>query len=499
MKLLFLTVLVLTGIVYVNTVFAQTKTSDELVVLHTGEGNMIIELFPNDAPKTVQNFLELSKNKFYDGTRFHRIIKDFMIQGGDPNSKDTKLFMQWGYGGTGSLIPSEFNDIMHKRGIVSMARNNDPNSASSQFFIVHKDSQFLDQKYTVFGRLVTQESFDTLDKIAELETTGPKTNYLPKDLSKSQIQKVEVVNRADVDNLMTLGEPMRLTPPTEEKKSYSNKDLGISFDTVSTWDIQTAQTHDPTRADISLIGPKEGDYAPRVLIFVSNSTLSSLDEFSNEIKELYAPSIKNGQLTITSEEKATINKREALIRNSIGKYNTGSDVIDLQYRETVFKSNDKFYTITYANTVNNFEKSLPKYEQILGSLAMPESKDQSGCLVATAVFGSELAPQVQLLREVRDNVLFNTNSGTAFMIQFNEFYYALSPTVADWERQNPLFKETVKITITPMLSTMSILNHADIHSEQQMLGYGIGVILLNIGMYFVVPAIVLIKARKFFK
>ncbi|NDF26947.1 MAG: peptidylprolyl isomerase, partial [Nitrosopumilaceae archaeon] len=87
---------------------------------------------------------------------------------------------------------------------------------------------------------------------------------------------------------------------------------------------------------------------------------------------------------------------------------------------------------------------------------------------------------------------------TAFMVQFNEFYYTFSPTIADWERQSPLFKEIVKTTITPMLSTMSILNYADIHSEQQMLGYGIGVMLLNIGMYFVVPAIVIVKIKKRF-
>ena len=125
-----------------------------------------------------------------------------------------------------------------------------------------------------------------------------------------------------------------------------------------------------------------------------------------------------------------------------------------------------------------------------------ESGKSSGCLIATASFGSELAPQVQLLREVRDNVLFSTGSGTAFMVGFNEFYYTFSPTVADWERQSPLFKEIVKITVSPMLSTLSILNYADINSEQEMLGYGIGVILLNVGMYFVVPIAIIIKLKK---
>ena len=123
----------------------------------------------------------------------------------------------------------------------------------------------------------------------------------------------------------------------------------------------------------------------------------------------------------------------------------------------------------------------------------PSPPDQkSGCLIATAAFGTEMAPQVQLLREVRDNVLL-TYSGTAFMTGFNEFYYTFSPTIADWERNNPAFKEMIKATITPMLSTLSILQFVDIGSEQQILGYGIGIILLNAGIYFVVPAIVIAK------
>jgi hypothetical protein len=133
-----------------------------------------------------------------------------------------------------------------------------------------------------------------------------------------------------------------------------------------------------------------------------------------------------------------------------------------------------------------------------GGICVPDTKpveDKKGCLIATAAFGTELAPQVQLLREVRDGVLYSTGAGTTFMAGFNEFYYAFSPAVADLERQSPLFKEVVKTAITPMLSTMSILNYANIDSEQEVLGYGIGVILLNIGMYFVAPALVILKVK----
>jgi len=122
-----------------------------------------------------------------------------------------------------------------------------------------------------------------------------------------------------------------------------------------------------------------------------------------------------------------------------------------------------------------------------------------GCLIATAAFGSELAPQVQMLRETRDNIVMHTQSGVAFMTAFNSVYYSFAPSVADLERQNPIFKEIVKITITPLITTLSILNYLDIDSEAKMLGYGIGVILLNIGMYFVAPVTVIWKLRSKFR
>ena len=114
-------------------------------------------------------------------------------------------------------------------------------------------------------------------------------------------------------------------------------------------------------------------------------------------------------------------------------------------------------------------------------------KSGGGCLIATAAFGSELSPQVQLLREIRDDSVLSTQSGTSFMMGFNQFYYSFSPTIADWERQNPVFKEAVKLTITPLLTSLSILEYVDVDSESAILGYGIGIILLNIGMYFGVP------------
>ena len=121
-----------------------------------------------------------------------------------------------------------------------------------------------------------------------------------------------------------------------------------------------------------------------------------------------------------------------------------------------------------------------------------------GCLIATAAFGSEMAPQVQFLRELRDNTVMTTQSGTTFMTGFNQFYYSFSPAVADYERENPVFKEMVKVTLTPLLTSLTLLNYVDVDTEEEMLGYGIGIILLNVGMYFVAPAVLIISLRKHF-
>jgi peptidyl-prolyl cis-trans isomerase B (cyclophilin B) len=133
--------------------------------LETSFGNIIFELMPNIAPETVRNFTKLAKSNFYDGTLFHRVIPGFMIQGGDPNTKKPDKG-KWGMGGPGYTIKAEFNSKSHLRGIVSMARATDPDSAGSQFFIVTTDSTFLDRQYTVFAEVV--KGMDVADKIVNL-------------------------------------------------------------------------------------------------------------------------------------------------------------------------------------------------------------------------------------------------------------------------------------------------------------------------------------------
>ena len=143
----------------------------EVAVITTTEGELTLEFWPDVAPNHVANFKKLARSGFYDGTAFHRVIPGFMIQGGDPNTKDEANKASWGMGGPGWSVKAEFNDKHHARGILSMARSNDPNSAGSQFFICHGDAGFLDHQYTVFGNLI--KGFDVLDKIAATPTEAP--------------------------------------------------------------------------------------------------------------------------------------------------------------------------------------------------------------------------------------------------------------------------------------------------------------------------------------
>jgi len=138
-------------------------------IIQTNLGTIVFKLIPDLAPETVRNFVKLARDGFYDGTLFHRVIPGFMIQGGDPNTK-TGNKSSWGKGGPGHTIKAEFSSRSHHRGIVSMARSQDPNSAGSQFFIVTADSTFLDRQYTVFGEVT--EGMDIADKIVNLQRDG---------------------------------------------------------------------------------------------------------------------------------------------------------------------------------------------------------------------------------------------------------------------------------------------------------------------------------------
>jgi peptidyl-prolyl cis-trans isomerase B (cyclophilin B) len=171
-----------------KTVSANTN---EVAIIKTSEGEMVVEFYPDVAPGHVENFKKLANKGFYDGTCFHRVIKGFMIQGGDPLTKDPAMESRWGTGGPGYQIKAEFNSKPHVRGTLSMARSNDPNSAGSQFFICHGDPRFLDNQYTVFGKLIKGD--DVLEKIG---TTPTAPGDRP--LKRMNIESVKIVARDSV-------------------------------------------------------------------------------------------------------------------------------------------------------------------------------------------------------------------------------------------------------------------------------------------------------------
>lgn len=163
---------------------------DEVAVVKTNMGTMVLEFWADVAPKHVENFKTLAKKGFYDGTAFHRVIKDFMIQGGDPLTKDDAQAARWGTGDPGYKIKAEFNDKKHVRGVLSMARSQDPDSAGSQFFICHGSPSFLDGKYTAFGKLISGD--DVLEKIATTETAPGD-----RPVKKVVVESVKIVPRAE--------------------------------------------------------------------------------------------------------------------------------------------------------------------------------------------------------------------------------------------------------------------------------------------------------------
>ncbi len=501
-KILLIVTLSLIWITYSTQSFAQAN--DKLVILHTNLGNITIEFFPDDAPNHVSNFINLAETGFYDGTLFHRIIPDFMIQGGDPNTKSGEE-STWGTGGPKDFVNAEFNNIKHNRGIVSMARAADPNSAGSQFFIVHKDSNFLDEQYTVFGRIVTQESFDTLDKIASVET---KSRDIPVDIEQVRITKAEVVDRSEVANLLKLDEPERIESmidSTTGNQLFESKSLGITFSAPAGWLLQEPEKTDENTPDVVAVGPKNGSINPVISLTITDTIGKTLDELILEKADFLKKAVDSGNLEILSQKKSKINGKDSYTTNAQGTFQSNGQPFQVKFSEVIIATPEKFYTFAYSNGIENFEDEISRFNESVNSFSilseeteqvMINEQEGGGCLIATAAYGSEMAPQVQQLRELRDNIILSTQSGTAFMTGFNQWYYSFSPTIADMERENPMFKEAVKIALTPMLASLSLLNHIDIDSEQEMLGYGISLIVLNIGMYFVAPAMIVYRIRR---
>ncbi|MGI9087014.1 MAG: peptidylprolyl isomerase [Chthoniobacterales bacterium] len=170
---------------------SSSSNANEVAVIKTSEGEMVAEFWPDVAPKTVENFKKLAREGFYDGTAFHRIVKGFMIQGGDPLTKDPSKESRWGTGDPGYKIKAEFNDKIHDKGVLSMARSSDPDSAGSQFFVVLGRAPHLDHQYTAFGKVI--KGLDVLTKIGDTEVTTSASGERSKPTKRVGVESVKIV------------------------------------------------------------------------------------------------------------------------------------------------------------------------------------------------------------------------------------------------------------------------------------------------------------------
>jgi peptidyl-prolyl cis-trans isomerase B (cyclophilin B) len=417
-----------------------------------------------------------------------------------------------------------------------MARSQHVDSAGSQFFIMHKDNNQLDGKYTAFGRLVPGLPH-ALNEIASLQTNE---NDQPIDASRATIIKASIVDDLSVSNFAG---PDRNTSLVKETKTgggitekYHNTLHDIGFDVPYRWQVEEGAGVNldlkikPTQMEHNVQQMIDATgFTPHILI---GSEPRNLNTESAGVPTAFF-SLKSGDDPEVVANYIFQNDagRKAHLIISTQNIQTPTETVQFKIAQIHFSNSDTNYSIVHINltdwfryeissfnfTVKTFEILLdgkmqsidfghhPVFKQIISdSLKQPEPESLpparvGGCLIATATFGSEMAPQVQFLREIRDNTVLQTESGSAFMTGFNQFYYSFSPTIADYERENPVFKEAVKVTLTPLLTSLTLLQYVDIDSESEMLGYGIGIILLNIGMYFIAPAVLITKIRSFYK
>jgi peptidyl-prolyl cis-trans isomerase B (cyclophilin B) len=418
-----------------------------------------------------------------------------------------------------------------------MARSQHVDSAGSQFFILHNDNNFLDGKYTVFGRLVPGLPH-ALDEIASLPTNERDQ---PLDASKATITKTQII-----DGFVTSGfpDPERNISLVKKAKvdggivqTYHNTLHDVTFDLPYRW-----KAVEEEGKNLSLIvKPTPLEHNVQQMIDETGFTPQILIRGEPRNPSIESAGVSTAFFSLRSGDDPKIlsnyimtdptTKAKAHFVISTQNLTTETETTKLKIAQIHFSNLNTNYSIVYINleewfryeinafdyTVKNFEIMIdgqmqpiefgdnPVFAQIINTSREkhePESLPPArigGCLIATATFGSEMAPQVQFLREIRDNTVLQTESGTNFMAGFNQFYYSFSPAIADYERENPAFKEAVKITLTPLLTSLTLLQYVDIDSEYEMLGYGIAVILLNIGMYFIAPAVLITKIRSFYK
>ncbi len=312
-----------------------------------------------------------------------------------------------------------------------------------------------------------------------------------------------LLQRGNSEGMVYFDEAIKLYPDTAV--SYSHKawaldELG-NLDEALFYYIKALEIDPDDTWNLNNIGNlfmQQGKYDEAIPYFEKSLEIWPENEYAkNNLQDALAQTITSkDQKSETTEEEfnQSLLKIQDLMNKAMSSAGAGNENAARNYLRQATKvlENELEPLITDPQAKTEIRQRL---DFLKGQLNMQE-QSAGGCLIATATFGSELAPQVQQLREIRDNSLLQTESGSAFMESFNQFYYSFSPVIADLERENPVFKEIVKVSITPLLSSLSLLNYVDMDSEYEVLGYGISLIILNVGMYFVAPALIVIRIFK---
>ena len=364
---------------------------------------------------------------------------------------------------------------------------------------IKKNSREIADKIVGDGVIVFGVEFDSV-------TLQPKTSFDGKKMIVSQV--LYTTNKQTTDNLFDALSTLLISSDIRNAGGFYDNAVKLSEHHFADFTVSFVPLEKNALRSLSIsltcssedpVLPKcpdnfdkllaSGEINPLELLQVENINRSEIfaDKFLPLNSIIHVLLYSDEDLQVKSVNSGVIEKLEHLgdLQDNGWFFTSKSgDKIDGRYifaTEPSASKNDLIFSIG-DNTADNIE--------------IKNSEEGGGCLIATATFGSELAPQVQFLREIRDNTVLQTESGTSFMSGFNQFYYSFSPVIADYERENSTFKEAVKITLTPLLTSLTLLQYADIDSESEMLGYGIGIILLNIGMYFVAPAVLIMKIKK---
>jgi len=364
---------------------------------------------------------------------------------------------------------------------------------------IKKNSREIADKIVGDGVIIFGVEFDSV-------TLQPKTSFDGKKMIISQV--LYTTNKQTTDNLFDALSTLLISSDirnaggfydnAEKLSKHSFADFTISFvplekNTLRSLHVSlTCSSEDPTLPKCPNNFDKllaSGEINPLELLQVENINRSKIfaDEFLPLNSIIHVVLFSDEDLQVSSINSGIIEKLEHL-----------GDLQDNGWFFTSKSGNkiDGRYIFATESSANKNDLIFSIGDNAGDNIEIKNTEEGGGCLIATAAFGSEMSPQVQFLREIRDNTVLQTESGTIFMAGFNQFYYSFSPVIADYESENPAFKEAVKITLTPLLTSLTLLQYADIDSESEMLGYGIGIILLNIGMYFVAPAVLIMKIKK---